>query len=173
MPKNGVCAEIGVFRGDFSARVLRVTRPRILHLIDPWKYEDGGAYQSAWYGGEKGQDQANMDRVYEEVKQRFNREIAAGVVRIHRSPSARASTEFDDGYFDWVYIDGNHLYEYVKQDLERFYPKVRSGGFLTGDDYTPGGWWKGGVKKAVDEFLEQRACDVVSLADGQFILGKP
>ena len=38
-------------------------------------------------------------------------------------------------YFDWIYIDGNHTYEYVKQDLEGYRPKVKPGGYMAGDDY--------------------------------------
>jgi len=72
-----------------------------------------------------------------------------------------------------VYIDGNHLYEFVKSDLELYYHKVRSGGYIAGDDYEIGGWWKSGVKLAVDEFVKNRAVEVVDIRDRQFILRKP
>ncbi|MBT6097750.1 MAG: hypothetical protein HN582_13185 [Marinovum sp.] len=36
MPKNGRCAEIGVWNGGFSGAILDVTRPKELTLIDPW-----------------------------------------------------------------------------------------------------------------------------------------
>ena len=39
LPKRSVCAEIGVYEGRFSELILRIARPRKLHLIDPWKYE--------------------------------------------------------------------------------------------------------------------------------------
>ena len=39
MPENGVCVEIGVWKGDFSDRILRLTRPRELYLIDPWAFQ--------------------------------------------------------------------------------------------------------------------------------------
>ena len=52
-PPNGICAEIGVFEGSFSSKILRVTRPATLHLIDPGKFEDDPTYHRSRYGGTK------------------------------------------------------------------------------------------------------------------------
>jgi hypothetical protein len=49
MPKGAVCAEIGVFNGDFSRHILRVTKPRELHLIDGWWTVQGDNYEHGWY----------------------------------------------------------------------------------------------------------------------------
>jgi hypothetical protein len=68
-----------------------------------------------------------------------------------------------------VYIDGNHLYEYVRNDLEIFATKVKSGGLITGDDYGVLGWWRDGVTRAVDEFVAQGTCEPVHLGR-QFVL---
>ncbi len=171
MPVGGACAEIGVWEGDFSARILEINRPRLLHLIDPWKYESDETYKSAWYGGKKASNQEQMDAVYSHVAKRFATQIQEGTVTIHRSPSSEAVSDFADGYFDWIYIDGNHLYEFVKLDLELWYPKVKRGGYITGDDYTEREdlWFKGGVKKAVDEFSSQRNREPLIIGR-QFIL---
>jgi len=152
MPMGEVCAEIGVWEGNFSAEIIEITRPRLFHLIDPWKYETDEVYKDACYGGRKATSQEQMDAVYNRVAERFAAQIQAGTVVIHRSPSSDAVSAFPDGYFDWIYIDGNHLYEFVKLDLELWYSKVKRGGYLTGDDYVEGRWWQGGVKRAVDEF---------------------
>ena len=106
LPKGSVGAEIGVWRGDFSARLLRVARPAQLHLVDPWNFEPGAAYEHAWYGGAVAKTQAEMDRVYESVLRRFADEMEAGTVHVHRGSSARIGVLFDNAYFDWVYIDG-------------------------------------------------------------------
>jgi hypothetical protein len=172
MPKNSVCAEIGVYKGDFSAQILEVARPAVLHLIDPWKFEEEETYSKSWYGGTTGGSQQKMDSIYESVWNRFRREAESGIISVHRAASADAVKGFADDYFDWIYIDGNHLYEFVKQDLELFYPKVKAGGYITGDDYQRGGWWQGGVKKAVDEFTSNGLGEVVRIANGQFILKK-
>jgi hypothetical protein len=93
-------------------------------------------------------------------------------VRIHRGYSTDILNEFPDKYFDWIYIDGNHLYEFVKQDLALSFKKTRPSGYITGDDYTSGGWWQGGVKRAVDEFVREKPVKLVEIRNGQFIIKK-
>lgn len=146
--------------------------PERLHLIDPWKYEPSAAYQESWYGGQRGVSQAYLDAIHDEVWRRFQHEIAAGVVQIHRANSSDAAADFPDGYFDWVYINGNHRYEFVKRDLEEYGAKLKDGGFLTGDDYGEEGWWQGGVTRAVNEFIAQGLCERVQIRNGQFCLRK-
>ena len=154
MPKNSICAEIGVWKGDFSARILKLANPERLHLIDPYLFQGGVNYKNALYGGKAGSQQV-LDATYNSVLEKFSSEITKGKVVVHRKSSKEASNDFPDNYFDWIYIDGDHQYEFVKKDLELFMKKVKTGGYITGDDYSESGWWKGGVKKAVDEFLDK------------------
>jgi len=171
LPKSSVGVEIGVWAGDLSAAILRAVRPVRLHLLDPWAFAPDERYEQAWYGGARAGSQAEMDEVYKRVLQRFETEIADGAVVIHRSTSAEAAAGFEDASLDWVYVDGNHLYEYVRTDLELFAPKVRPGGLLAGDDYGAAGWWDDGVRRAVDRFLvtQAGAYEPVFLSD-QFLL---
>jgi predicted O-methyltransferase YrrM len=53
---------------------------------------------------------------------------------------------------DFVYIDGNHRYEYAKKDIKLYYPLVKHGGVIGGHDYV---FWKNGVVRAVSEFVRQ------------------
>lgn len=172
MPKGSVCAEVGVHEGEFSRRILDTVKPKRLHLIDPWKHELGDQYHGAWYGGCAPEGQATLDERYRRVKEQLAKEISADQVRIHRKPSSVASDDFEDLYFDWIYIDGNHLYEFVKQDLERYYPKVKVGGYIAGDDYGTKGWWENGVQKAVDEFVLQRQDLTLEVKGEQFVITK-
>lgn len=172
LPENAVCAEIGVYKGNFSAKLLKYAKPEVLHLIDPWARNDGADYEGAWYGGQAS-GQATMDEVYSAVEERFAQEIEYGKVRLHRSPSSEAVSTFPDNYFDWVYIDGDHLYEAVLQDLKLYFPKVKSGGLIAGDDYGKDDhWWGDGVTRAVDEFAEERGLTFLSASEHQFILKK-
>ena len=170
IPRGAVCAEVGVWRGDFSDRILRVAQPSRLHLIDPWRAFDDGAYEGAWYGGRLEHGQADMDALYRSVLDRFSSERERGVVQVHRMMSTEAADTLPDAFFDFVYIDGNHMYEFVLADLQAFAPKVRPGGLLAGDDYGVQGWWGDGVTKAVDEFVGSGAATVVMLEQSQFVL---
>jgi hypothetical protein len=71
-----------------------------------------------------------------------------------------------------VHIDGNHLYEYVARDLALALEKTRTAGLITGDDYAEGGWWEGGVKRAVDEFATRPAVQLIELRDRQYVFRK-
>jgi hypothetical protein len=113
-----------------------------------------------------------MDGRYSSVLARFQCQINAGQVVVHRAYSSDALQQFPDQYFDWVYVDGNHLYEYVAKDLELCFIKVRVDGYIAGDDYTDGGWWEGGVKKAVDEFAERPTVRLLETRNQQFIFRK-
>lgn len=72
-------------------------------------------------------------------------------IKIIKADSVSCSNYFTDGYFDVVYIDASHEYEFVKKDILAWLPKVKVGGLLCGDDYHP--TWSG-VIEAVDEIFE-------------------
>ncbi|MDP7030535.1 MAG: class I SAM-dependent methyltransferase [Phycisphaerales bacterium] len=163
-PSNAVCAEIGVWKGAFTERVLRQRKPASYHLIDPWAFQ--GDMPDRWYGGAIADGQGYMDAIHDDIQQRFG---TLPNVTIHRSPSVEAAAEFDDDYFDWVYIDGDHSYEAVLADLECYAPKVKSGGWLLGDDFL----WGGDslpVKRAVEEFVASGRAEFAQRFDQQFAL---
>ena len=172
LPKHSAGAEIGVHMGDFSQQIVAFTTPIELHLIDPWEHQTSDMYKDAWYGGEAAGGQKEMDQRYADVCNKFDQEIQDGRVKVHRGYSTDILDQFPDEYFDWIYIDGNHLYEFVKKDLELSLQKTKSGGLITGDDYCKGGWWEGGVKKAVDEFSKTESIQLVELMNRQFVFQK-
>lgn len=66
-----------------------------------------------------------------------------------------ASKWIADESLDFVFIDSNHSYEAVKQDINDWTPKVRKGGIVSGHDYYNGKWNKMGVIQAVDEYVAE------------------
>jgi hypothetical protein len=172
LPKNAIGVEIGVHLGDFSEQLLNRLNPKELHLIDPWKYEGSDTYSKAWYGGLVKGGQAELDARYKSVLRRFRSPINAGRMHIHRGTSEEIGQNFSDEYFDWVYIDGNHLYEFVRKDLELYIKKLKVGGYIAGDDYIEGDWWEGGVKKAVDEFITSKGVQLIEIKNTQFLIQK-
>jgi Methyltransferase domain len=165
-PRDGVGAEIGVWKGDFSSYLLRIARPARLHLIDPWHFN----FDPDDERGRRAQSQENMDAMHDHVRRRFARQIARGRVVLHRARSDEVAPELES--LDWVYLDGNHTYEGVRDDLEAYFALLRPGGVLAGDDYGMPGWWGDGVREAVDEFVAGNGC-AVTITGHQFLIRKP
>lgn len=68
------------------------------------------------------------------------------VINVMPCGSPEAAALYDEASLDFVMIDGDHRYEAVLADIDAWWPKVRPGGLLTGDDYH-----MAGVSRAVDE----------------------
>lgn len=68
-----------------------------------------------------------------------------------RMKSVDAAKSYTDHSLDFVFIDAQHDYESVKEDILAWKDKVKPGGFLAGHDYNPEGDY--GVGKAVRELL--------------------
>lgn len=156
LPKNAVGAEIGVFRGDYTQVLLDRTQPSRLWLIDPWRIVQASGYREALYSAAT-TTQADMDLMHASVVARFSAEIAGGRVVVERACSDTALARLPDGALDWVYIDGDHTHAGTMCDLVLSARKVPVGGFIVGDDYMLGGWWKGGVLTALHQFLHAQA----------------
>ena len=66
----------------------------------------------------------------------------------YKMTSLQAATLFDNNSCDFVFIDASHEYCDVKDDIDAWLPKIKSGGILAGHDYDDN--WPG-VKQAVNE----------------------
>lgn len=145
--KGGVGAEIGVFRGEFTPHLLRVTRPRHLHLIDGWwtlygeRYPDWGAYTE--HGA------LETRRAYEETLRR----VDGAPCTIHVGDDVEILARFPDHHFDWVYLDTSHQYDHTRRELEVLRDRVKPAGVILGDDWKEDpGHVNHGCSVAVSEF---------------------
>lgn len=148
LPKGGVVAEAGVDHGDFSARILAITQPSTLHLIDVWS-------SKRYHSG-----------LEDFVRKRFAREIASKQVRIDLGLSTDVLPRFPDGYFDWIYIDTDHGYTVTAAELAMARNKLKAGGIIAGHDYVTGNWDGGvryGVVEAVHEFCVKHDWELILL----------
>ena len=73
---------------------------------------------------------------------------------------------------DVVYIDADHSYKAVRDDIAVWYPRVTPGGALCGHDYYPEKPWPG-VKRAVDEFIAREQLVLTTYADSSWMVLKP
>jgi hypothetical protein len=164
LPHGAVGAEIGVAQGDFSEVLLDRARPARLHLIDPWSAQEADDRAAVAHLGEVSRSSgpwgppahdALGDQQFSAACQRFSKRPE---VSIHRQFSYKVAREFPDRYFDFVYIDANHTYEYVLQDLLDFAPKVKDDGLIMGHDFFEGAVsreYHYGVIDAVQRFLKR------------------
>jgi len=147
LPKNAVIAEVGVQAGDFAAAILHYTNPSKLYLIDCWQEQTQEEYPAV----SSNVKQQRHDELYHYVKKRFEGDAR---VEIIKGFSPEAADLFDDDFFDWVYVDANHIYQAVRDDLMAWSKKVKKGGFICGHDYTNKAKVSIGVVPAVNEFLQ-------------------
>jgi len=99
------------------------------------------------------------------VEKAFRANMAAlGVdVQIHSKPSVEAAKDFSDESIDAVFIDGDHSFEAVKQDIMAWLPKVKPGGILCGHDIDEAGVWKAVTRLYGDAFETKGRCWLVRI----------
>ena len=148
--KGLIGIEIGVRDGWNALDLLENLSIKKLYLIDPYTTYKGYAesqspnYQK-WINKKK--DIAKI------VLKKYNSKI----VWVYDF-SEKAVSKIKE-QVDFVYIDGNHEYPFIKKDIGLYYPKVKSGGVIGGDDYFYSEESKSlnfGVVKAVDEFFDDK-----------------
>jgi len=88
----------------------------------------------------------NPDTDYRKVKENFNRKFPGRHTLIRKS-SYDAAKEVDID-LDFIFIDGNHTYKHVWQDLSLWIPKIKPGGLIMGHDWRKG--FDGVVRAVVD-----------------------
>lgn len=130
-----VGVEIGVFKGD-SSKLFR-SHCKFMFFIDP----------CCEYPG-------NPDKGYYTSEAAFIDEMRNQLDAIDPNgfkflPLLSSDAVDQIPQVDFVFIDGNHTYPFVREDIANYWPKVKSGGFLCGHDYGHG---HEGVTRAVDEF---------------------
>ena len=133
-------AEIGVFDGYFSEVLCREIPGLKLYPIEKWECYSG--YRDGNY-------QLMLNEAYETTK----RVLSPYDCEIIKKHSVDAVQDFEDESLDFVYIDANHNYEFVKEDIEAWTPKVRKGGIVSGHDYYITKSGNSGVVDAVDEYV--------------------
>jgi hypothetical protein len=111
-------------------------------LIDSWDYDEYGfALEDAPQMAEvraiyteyfRGDPRKTLAEAYDKTRARFAADADVAVLKLDIAAAAR---QFPDASFDFIYLDGNHTYEYVLRDLYTWFPKLRPGGLFACNDF--------------------------------------
>jgi len=163
--------ELGVWKGEFAAHLLQHC-PTIerYYMLDPWRHLDH-------WNKPANVDQQMFGAIYDEAMARtdFARERRV----ILRGTTLEMIDRIPDTALDAAYIDGDHTLRGISIDLIRSYTKIRPGGILGGDDYTPSIWQHAEnfepslVCPFAAYFAESQGAHLVILPHNQFAIIKP
>jgi len=132
-------AEIGLHQAKTAKKILTECNHLIAEYygIDPYTVFEGSCNHTTAHG----------DNMYMNVLKSMN---MFGQFSVIREKSTDAVRLFPDKYFDFIYIDANHSYEYVSEDIRIWMPKLKPNSLLAGHDYSRK---HPGVVRAVHEFF--------------------
>jgi hypothetical protein len=154
LSESSIWVELGSWTGKSSAysvvELLNKNKYGQFHCVDTWK-------------GSEGTNQKDMDIVKEDTLLdvfKNNLKPVEKYITMHQMMSWDSAKYFEDESLDFVYVDADHRYESVKKDLHAFWPKIKSGCYFGGDDYTKG---HPGVQRAVNEFFQNKNMRVKKL----------
>jgi hypothetical protein len=129
--------ELGVWKGAFSKRMLKHFSPRVFHLFD------------LQFSG--------LDPAVR----------SEAAVVLHEGDSGTAIATLADDSIDYAYVDGDHSYAGSRRDIIGILPKVKRGGYIQLNDYTPWSVLSGfpyGVMANVHEVLNRGDATMVGFA---------
>jgi predicted O-methyltransferase YrrM len=126
---DGKVVEIGSWKGRSTVAICEALKqkPEVeFYAVDTFEGDP-----EIWKDGYK--EELDNDSIYKE----FQKNTAEyGFLKIIRTTSNEASIQFADESLDWVFLDGDHSYDAVCNDVRAWFPKLKYGGLLSGHDYT-------------------------------------
>lgn len=169
----GCGVEVGTFKAEFSKFILE-NWSGTLYMVDVWRPLGKEYLDSSNHGN-------HQNQIYSHAMNNLRGLEDRGIMI--RSNSQKGSEIFQNESLDFVYIDANHAYDFVVQDIELWFPKVKKGGYLWGHDYISLDWYNDphflenkkdkhiwsnnfyhgvfGVNPAVDEFCKKNSYEPI------------
>jgi predicted O-methyltransferase YrrM len=130
---TGKAVEVGSYSG--MGTVILSQHFKEVFAVDPWL--------NGYDINDHASQTCPMKFVFEAFKERISQ---LGNVLYSRSKSLDALQFIKDGELDLVYLDGDHRYESVLNDLKGWMPKLKAGGIMAGHDWS----WQS-IKKALKD----------------------
>lgn len=139
--KSGdVFVEVGSFLGGSLCEVCpHITRGVEVYAIDNWLCNNISQQSREWAG------------VFTEFYVKFWANMCAcglnDIVKPISKDSIEAAKDFYDKSIDLLFLDGDHSYPYVTQEIRAWLPKMKTNGIIVGHDYCSAD----GIRLAVQE----------------------
>jgi hypothetical protein len=157
----GEGVEVGVYKADFSAHILKYWKGRALYMVDPW------CFQNRKLDASDANDSEQLSIYREAVEKVKPFKTRAKICKDKSTDAASAFPVDADATLDFVYLDACHDYRSVWLDLLAWYPRVKKGGIISGHDYKNSCVRKNlvEVKRAVDNFFRVFEGKVLTTTD--------
>jgi hypothetical protein len=148
-PRGLKIAELGVFEGEFSKTIYEICAPKELILID--------LFEGYFGSGDKDGNNYHYVQLEDEMDKLINYFSDNPEVKIIKQSTSAYLESILDNSLDMVYIDADHSYESVINDLRLSYKKVKYGGYICGHDYIYD------AKNAIDHFCSEKNLEIICL----------
>jgi len=182
IPPESIGVELGVWSGELSLYLLSIIKNiKKIYLIDPWKKYNNEEYIDSINDC----DQEYYNCIYNCLIDNISKNYPKRA-EVLRGISEDFENKFQDNSLNFIYIDANNLYDQVIKDIEIWYPKLKSGGILFGNNFIEDGyyvWQKDsngnpicygeyGVKSAVRVFCKKNNISYQALDENQWLINK-
>jgi len=140
---GAVFVELGCWKGKsavfLGVEIINSGKAVSVHYVDHWGGSDEPAHKA----------DPDLERVFDVFQ--GNIALLRGLnCTVHRRSTVDAAKDFADSSVDFIWVDAGHEHDEVLADITAWWPKLKVGGVIGGDDYP-----MDGVKSAVKQFFPQ------------------
>lgn len=157
---NGEIAEVGVYKGGSAKIISEAKGNKILHLFDTFEGLPSISEVDNPKQFQKGDYAASFENVKNYLKKYQN-------VHLYKGFFPSTSLPINNFMFSFVHLDLD-LYESTLDSIKFFYPRMNKGGIIISHDYIDAS----GVRKAFDEFFEDKPEPIIEMSGSQCLIVK-
>jgi O-methyltransferase len=156
---HGDLAEVGVYKGGSGKLICKANTEKLLHLFDTFEGipEVNEIDKSLFYTG---QFSSSFEEVKYSLKEYKN-------VRFYRGLFPETARSVEDKKFSFIHLDVD-TYQSTLSCLQFFYTRMNRGGIIISHDYINAD----GVRKAFDEFFEDKLEPIIEMSGTQCLIVK-